>query len=125
MRETTTEYSGHEVQVIGQITVDVENGSQKKRLSLFIVTGEQRPPLLEHDWLHTIKLVWAEVYHVRKGSSADTVNKFPNVFQKTVGTIEGCETNIQLKEGVKPVFKKNRPVAYALQPILEGELNRM
>ena len=44
MRETTTGYSGHEVQVIGQITVDVENGSQKKGLSLFIVTGEQRPP---------------------------------------------------------------------------------
>ena len=37
----------------GQVTVDVEYGSQRKELSLFIVAGEQRPPLLGHDWLHS------------------------------------------------------------------------
>ena len=45
-------YSGHDVQVIGQITVDVEFGRQKKKLSLCIVAGEQRPSLLVYDWLH-------------------------------------------------------------------------
>ena len=45
-------YSGHDVQVFGQITVDVEFGRQKKKLSLCIVAGEQRPSLLVYDWLH-------------------------------------------------------------------------
>ena len=89
------------------------------------MAGEQRPPLLGCDWLHSIKLDWAELHHVKKGSSADTVNKFPTVFQKNVGTIKGYKANIRLKEGAKPIFKKSRPVAYALQPILEAELNRM
>ena len=87
-------YSGHKVQVIGQITVDVEYGSQKYELSLFIVTRKQRPPLLGCNWLHSIKLDWAELHHVQKGSSADTVNKFPTVFQKNVGTIKEYKVNI-------------------------------
>ena len=32
-------YSGHKVQVIRQVTVDVEYGSQKKELLLLIVAG--------------------------------------------------------------------------------------
>ena len=37
----------------GQVTVDVEYGSQRKEPSLLIVVGEQRPPLLGYDWLHS------------------------------------------------------------------------
>ena len=36
-------YSGHEVHAIGQVTVDVEYGSQRKELPLLIVAEEQRP----------------------------------------------------------------------------------
>ena len=118
-------YSGHEVQVIGQVTVDVEYGSQRKELSLLIVAGEQRPPLLGRDWLHSIKLDWAKLHYVQEGLLQDTVSKFPAVFQKNVGTIKGYKADIRLKEGAKPIFKKSRPVAYALQPVLEAELNRM
>ena len=110
--------------MIGQITVDVEYGSQRKEFSSFIVAGEQRPPLLGCNWLHSIKLDWAELHHVQNGSSADTVKKFRTVFQN-VGTIKEYKANIRLKEGVRPIFKKSHPVAYVLQPILEVELNRM
>ena len=44
----------------GQVAVDVEHGSQRKELSLLIVAGEQRPPLLGRDWLHSS-------YKVRSG----------------------------------------------------------
>ena len=47
------------------------------------------------------------------------------MFQKNVGTIKGYKADIRLKEGAKPIFKKSRPVVYALQPVLEAELNRM
>lgn len=34
----------------------------------------------------------------------------------------GYQADIKLKEGAKPVFKKSRSVAYALQPLLDAEL---
>ena len=108
------------MQVIGQVTVDVEYGSQRKELSLLIVAGEQRPPLLGRDWLHSIKLDWAKLQHVREGLLQDTVSKFPAVFQKNVGTIKEYKADIRLKEGAKPIFKKSRPVAYALQPVFRS-----
>ena len=57
-------YLGHGVHVIGQITVDVEYGSQRKEIPLLIVAGEQRHPLLGRNWLHCIKLNWAKLYLV-------------------------------------------------------------
>ena len=46
-------YLGHKVHIIGQFTVDVEYGSpQRKEIPLLIVAGEQRHPLLGHNWLH-------------------------------------------------------------------------
>ena len=57
-------YLGHEVHIIGQITVDVEYGNQRKEIPLLIVTGEQRHPLLGHNWLHRIKLNWAKLHLV-------------------------------------------------------------
>ena len=47
------------------------------------------------------------------------------MFQKGVGTIKGYKADIRLKEGAKPIFKKCRSVAYALQPLLEAELDQM
>ena len=47
------------------------------------------------------------------------------MFQNGVGTIVGYQADIKLKEGTKPIFKKCRSVAYALQPTLEAELKRL
>ena len=115
-------YSGHEVQVVGQVMVNVEYGNQRRELPLLIVTGQQRPPLFGRDWLHSIQIEWTEVHQIRRGQEADIV---PLVFQKGVGTIKGYKADIRLKEGAKPIFKKSRSVAYALQPLLEAELDQM
>ena len=37
----------------------------------------------------------------------------------------GYQADIKLKEGARPIFKKSRSVAYALQPTLEAELKRL
>ena len=118
-------YSGHEVQVIGQVEVDVEYGNQRKKLPLLIVAGQQRPPLFGRDWLHNIRLDWMKLHQIRMGLSTDIANRFPAVFQKSVGTIRGYKADIRLKQGAKPIFKKSRSVAYALQPALDAELDRM
>lgn len=47
------------------------------------------------------------------------------MFSEDVRTIKRYKADIRLKEGVKPIFKKSCPVVYALQPMLETELDRM
>ena len=42
-----------------------------------------------------------------------------------MGAIKGYKADIRLKEGAKPIFKKSHSVAYALQPLLETELDQM
>ena len=37
----------------------------------------------------------------------------------------GYQADVKLKEGTKPIFKKYRNVAYALQPTLDAELERL
>lgn len=118
-------YSSHEVQVVGQVMVNVEYGNQRRELPLLIVTGQQRPPLFGCDWLHSIQIDWTEVKQIWKGQTANIMKKFPLVFQKGVGTIKGYKADIRLKEGAKSIFKKSRSVAYALQALLEAELDQM
>ena len=115
-------YSGHELQVVGQARVEVEYAQQKKQLPLLIVAGDQRPPLCGCDWMQSIQLDWGRLHQIWQGTY---ISKFPSVFIKTIGTIKGYKAVIRLKQGAKPIFKKSRSVAYALQPALETELERM
>ena len=53
------------------------------------------------------------------------LTKYSQVFHKGAGTILGYQADIKLKEGARPIFKKSRSVACALQPTLEVELKRL
>ena len=74
--------------------VNVEYGSQKTELPLLIVRGQQRPPLLGRDWLHSIQIDWKETYQIRKARETDIMKRFPLVFQKGVGAIRGYRADI-------------------------------
>ena len=82
-------YAGHEVQVIGQVEVDVEYGHQKKRLPLILVAGNERPPLFGCSWMQGIQLDWAKQNQVREKVIASNVSQFPAIFSAEVGKIQG------------------------------------
>ena len=42
-----------------------------------------------------------------------------------MGTINGHKAVIRLKQGAKPIYKMSQSVAYALQPALEAELEKL
>ena len=91
-------YAGHEVQVIGQVNVDIEYGHQKKRLPLLITAGNERPPLFGHDWMQGIQLDWAELHQIQEKVSASIISWFPAVFSKEVGRIKGYKAIIRLRQ---------------------------
>ena len=105
--------------------MDIEYGHQKKRLPLLIVAGNERPPLFGRDWIQGIQLDWAGLHQIREKVSASIISRFLAVFSKEVGKIKGYKAIICQRQGTKPIFKKSRSVAYALQPAIEIELNRM
>ena len=118
-------YSGQQLEVNGQKEVEVQYGSQTMKLPLVVMGGHKRPPLLGRDWLHSLKLDWAQLHRLQMDPIQQLLTQYSQVFQKGVGTIVGYQADIKLKEGTKPIFKKCRSVAYALQPTLEVELKRL
>ena len=48
--------------------------------------------------------------------------KHSALFQQGIGTIQGYTADARLQANAKPIFNKSRPVAYALQPALDKEL---
>ena len=118
-------YSGQQLEVKGQKEVKVQYGEQKLSLPLVVIGGHKRPALLGRDWLSSLKLDWAQLHSLQVDPVQQLLTKYSKIFQKGVGTIAGYQADVKLKEGTKPIFKKCRSVAYALQPILDAELQRL
>lgn len=57
------------------------------------------------------------------GSISDIVDKFEDVSTGKVGCVPNSEVTIQLRQGSKPVFLKEREVPYVLREHVEKELN--
>ncbi|VDI51047.1 Hypothetical predicted protein [Mytilus galloprovincialis] len=48
-----------------------------------------------------------------------------SVFSDNIGCVNGIKGNLIMKDNVKPVFMKARPIPYALRPKVEQELDRL
>ena len=118
-------YSGHKLEVKGQKEVEVQYDKQILKLPLVVIRGEQRPALLGRDWLGHLKLDWKQLHRLQVDPLEQILARYNKIFQKGIGTIVGYQADIRLKEGTKPIFKKCRSVAYALQPTLDAELERL
>ena len=118
-------YSGCTLQVKGQCMMKVEYKEQKLYLPLVVIAGHQRPALLGRNWLSVLKLDWTQLNKILHSPMERLLARFSHVFKPGVGTIVGYQADVRLKEGTKPVFKKCRSVAYALQPLLDAELTRL
>ena len=51
--------------------------------------------------------------------------RYAELFKPELGTVKGVTAKLHLKDNVKPVFQKARPVPYTLRPAVEKELKKM
>ena len=49
---------------------------------------------------------------------------YAEIFKPELGTVKGVTAKLHLKDNLKPVLQKARPVPYALRPAVEKELKR-
>ena len=104
-------YSGHQLEVAGQATVEITYEQQNVSLPLVIIAGMQRPALFGRNWLAVIKVSWSTLLKIQEDKLQ--LAKHTALFQQGIGTIQGYKADVRLQPNAKPVFKKSRPVAYA------------
>ena len=133
-------YSGEKIPVVGKITVPVKYELQEHILDLIVVQGNL-PALFGRDWLSRIRVDWRNVFNVKVEATKNeilipTSETFPAQFNyvleehkmlfSTQGSgIKGFKGSLKIKEGVKPVFMKDRSVPYSLVEKVEKEYDRL
>ncbi|XP_041775809.1 uncharacterized protein K02A2.6-like [Anopheles merus] len=53
------------------------------------------------------------------------IQLFPSLFSNELGRCDKTKISLQLEDDVNPVFRPKRPVAYAMQSMVEDELTRL
>ena len=123
-----TSYTGDEIPVLGEATVNVKYEEFEGQLPV-VVTASHRKPLFGRDWLQKIRLNWNKLgiqqICTDKSKCDAIVNEFPELFDESLGKYTGKKVKIKLKDGATPKFMKPRPVPYALKSKVEEHLNKL
>ncbi|XP_062541905.1 uncharacterized protein K02A2.6-like [Armigeres subalbatus] len=113
------------------------NGGGKVTLPLYVVESEKHP-LLGREWLNTIPVDWNTVFHNRSAVNAisnatpsrtaalkQILERFPKVFDDSIGKICSVQASLPLKKNARPVFLKARKIPFNLQKTVEDELDKL
>ena len=117
-------YSKHSLSVRGSISVKVKCNGNICTLNLLVVKGNG-PALLGRDWIKKLNLDWSSVNRVAPESFEELCNRYPEVFQPTLGKVTGIKAELHVVTGAIPKFCKPRSVPYALRDAVEAQLNKM
>ena len=60
-----------------------------------------------------------------KTLGTDYAKRYPQLFEKGIGTLNGYEARITLRQDAVPKFHRPRPVLYALHSKVDEELDRL
>ena len=140
-------YSGEKISPLGVAHVHVRYENQTELVDLYVVESGG-PPLFGREWLQVFRLNPEDIkrmfrldivdikmlngHSATQPVSSDAVKrvealreKYGDVFDAQLGTLKQLQASINLTEGAQPKFCKARPVAYALRPKVERELDRL
>lgn len=91
------------------------------------VTRDNLTALMGRTWLRKIRLDWQEV---RKLSTHSThlqsiLENHDQIFCDELGSMKEITVKLFVKPGSEPVFRKARPVPYAIRPKVEADLDAL
>ena len=104
--------------------MEVQYKGQKAFLPLLVIASDG-PSLLDRDWLAQLKLDWKLICHVHRKALQDVQSKHEKVFQEELGTLQGYKATLYMDHNASPRFCKARTVPYAMQELVEKELDRL
>lgn len=82
------------------------------------------------DWLSKFKLDWRKISSIQRANPLkptleDIVQRYPKMFDGTLGTINGFTAQLKVKESASTQSFKPRTVSYALKDEVEAEIKRL
>lgn len=133
-------YTGHRVDCIGRVWVDVTIGNVTRKEQLYVVSGVY-DTLMGREWIshfadqidlnlmfstHTpIHAVIDSAMNTdREMQLARLLDSFANVFSESPGQLTGPPAKVHLKENATPVFAKARDVPHALRDRYAEEIEK-
>ncbi len=119
-------YSKEPITVMGSCCVNVEYAGQiVQDIPLLVVQGSG-PTLFGRSWLKVIRLNWQAIHNVHSTEAwQKVVDKYPQVFEEGLGTLQGYKAKIHVDPNAQPKFCRARSVPYALREKVEKELARL
>ena len=127
-------YNGDSLVPLGVVMVQVGNPSNHitcKELELFIFSGKS-VPIVGRDWLKALGLVHHSSKNLTINSISQEINdydslcvEFKEVFSDKLGKYTGGTFQLHLKADAKPIFRKPRPIPYAMREKVENEIKKL
>ena len=118
-------YTGHVVEILGEMTVLTNYKGQTCKLPLLVAQGK-RTSLFGRNWMQDIRLDWSEILHIETKHTQlqPLLDKYKHVFSSEYGEIKKFKAHVTLKDNAYPIFHKARPVPYALREKVDQELDK-
>ncbi|XP_046975644.1 uncharacterized protein K02A2.6-like [Vanessa cardui] len=120
-------YNGKNIFCVGIIHVPVTYASQTHIIAIYVVRSGG-PPLLGRNFISKFNLQLVPVnYHSIENESfiTDLQQKYSSLFSDKLGTFNKYKIKLSLRDNVKPVFFKARPIAFALRDKVIKEIDRL
>ena len=119
-------YSHHRIPVQGVLQVRVLYEDVQFNLPLYVTEGDNAS-LLGRQWLQAIRLDWCRVFQIQAtDTEMETIlSEFQDVFAERQTPMMNFKADIQVKDGVTPLFHKPRPVPFSLKERVGQELDRL
>lgn len=119
-------YNNSTLKPVGEVEIDVKYKNKKVMATIVIVKENRRVSLLGRDLMKKLGFTIAGIDKVDSENDLEKVlNKFSDLFDGKLGKYTGKKIHINVKENVKPVFRKPHTIPFAMKEGVEKELDRL
>ena len=91
------------------------------------VVDSKGPSLLGRDLISIFTLPWENIFKVDTNSEYDKIfDRYTDLFDNSqVGKIKGLKVQLHMNDDIKPIFRKTRPVPYAIRNKYNASLDKL
>lgn len=115
------DYQQNTIATMGTCMVHVRFQNREALLPL-VVTEGNAASLLGRNWFEDLG-IQVKINTIEE--SEDSITGYADIFEEKLGTYRGSPVHLDLDPSIRPIALRARPLAYALRPLVEAELDKL